>query len=171
MESYVLKDLTLKLFESIFQEQEFASGPACGLALQAYLKDSEPICARSCNRAHRRRHLTMRLGATGITKRHGSKAPLADTVLAQSGTDANFERLNHSLKRGRCGRVATHNARSSERFAHAQPINLKVSLNAVWNGRSNCRPLQLGCRLREYRPVGELLFGMAYLVLAGEHFE
>src|ERR1051325_4756849 len=40
MESYVLKELTLRLFKTIFAEVEFASGPACGLAMQAYLKDS-----------------------------------------------------------------------------------------------------------------------------------
>src|SRR5664279_6492430 len=41
MESYALKDLTLRLFRTVFAEAEFASQPACGLALQAYLKDCE----------------------------------------------------------------------------------------------------------------------------------
>src|SRR6185295_8898537 len=40
MESYALKDLTLRLFKSIFAEPEFSASPECGLALQAYLKDS-----------------------------------------------------------------------------------------------------------------------------------
>src|SRR5439155_87504 len=39
METYVLKGLTLRLFKTIFSEAEFAKGPACGLALQSYLKD------------------------------------------------------------------------------------------------------------------------------------
>src|SRR5206468_16616 len=37
MESYALKVLTLRLFKTVFSEPEFASQPACGLALQAYL--------------------------------------------------------------------------------------------------------------------------------------
>src|SRR2546425_3245351 len=41
MESYVLKDLTLCLFKTIFSEPEFATAPQCGLAIQAYLRDSE----------------------------------------------------------------------------------------------------------------------------------
>src|SRR5207302_1276662 len=39
MESYVLKNLTLRLFKTIFTEPEFAKQPHCGLAIQAYLKD------------------------------------------------------------------------------------------------------------------------------------
>src|SRR6266850_1439071 len=39
MEHYGLKELTLSLFKKLFSEPEFADGPACGLALQAYLKD------------------------------------------------------------------------------------------------------------------------------------
>src|ERR1043165_1354663 len=41
MESYALKDMTLRLFKTIFTESEFSTGPACGLAIQAYLKDCE----------------------------------------------------------------------------------------------------------------------------------
>ena len=37
MESYALKELTLRLFQSIFAEPEFAAAPACGLALQIVL--------------------------------------------------------------------------------------------------------------------------------------
>ena len=47
MESYVLKDLTLTLFRSIFAEAEFADGPPCGLAMQAYLRIAKPTCAIS----------------------------------------------------------------------------------------------------------------------------
>src|SRR5256714_399497 len=41
MESYAAKNLTLRLFKTIFSEPEFLSAPQCGLALQAYLRDSE----------------------------------------------------------------------------------------------------------------------------------
>src|SRR5437660_8330572 len=39
MESYALKEVPLRVFKTIFAEAEFATSPACGLALQAYLKD------------------------------------------------------------------------------------------------------------------------------------
>src|SRR5882724_6101097 len=41
MESYVLKDLTVRLFKTIFAEEQFATSPASGLAIQAYLRDCE----------------------------------------------------------------------------------------------------------------------------------
>src|SRR5439155_24006028 len=41
MESYAAKNLTLRLFKTIFSEPEFATAPQCGLAMQAYLRDSE----------------------------------------------------------------------------------------------------------------------------------
>ncbi len=41
MESYKLKDLTLALFKSILEEEEFRTQPAIGIAIQAYLRDCE----------------------------------------------------------------------------------------------------------------------------------
>src|ERR1700709_1455542 len=41
MESYKLKDLTLALFKSIFEEPEFAQNPAIAIAIQAYLRDCD----------------------------------------------------------------------------------------------------------------------------------
>ena len=41
MESYGLKDLTLSLFHSILEEEEFRAQPAIGIAMQAYLRDCE----------------------------------------------------------------------------------------------------------------------------------
>ena len=62
MEQYTLKDLTLELFKRVFAEPEFASGPACGLALQAYLRDSERdlVSLLSWVREHQR-PITVRL--------------------------------------------------------------------------------------------------------------
>src|SRR5713101_5772942 len=62
MESFALKELTLRLFREIFAEPEFVSAPACGLALQAYLKDCEADLDAVIDwaRKHRRR-ITVRL--------------------------------------------------------------------------------------------------------------
>src|SRR6185295_11805716 len=57
MEHYALKNLTLRLFKTIFSEPEFAEGPQCGVVIQAYLKDSEADLRDIVGwaRAHQRR--------------------------------------------------------------------------------------------------------------------
>src|SRR5262245_59835791 len=57
IESYALKDLTLRLFKSVFAEEEFSTTPACGLAIQAYLKESaeDLVYLASWGRTHHRR--------------------------------------------------------------------------------------------------------------------
>src|SRR5947209_13776756 len=62
MESYVLKDLTLRVFKHVFGEPEFVNGPACGLAMQAYLRDCENDLRDIVEwaRSHKRR-ITVRL--------------------------------------------------------------------------------------------------------------
>ena len=41
MESYSTKDITLRVFKEILTESEFADWPDVGLALQAYLRDTD----------------------------------------------------------------------------------------------------------------------------------
>jgi RHH-type proline utilization regulon transcriptional repressor/proline dehydrogenase/delta 1-pyrroline-5-carboxylate dehydrogenase len=178
MESYALKNLTLRLFKQIFSEPEFTTGPACGLALQAYLMDCETdlrdIIAWA--REHKR-FLTVRLvkGAywdyeTIIAQQRHWPLP----VFSQKAeSDSNFEKLslvlleNHDIVEGAFG---THNVRS---IAHvlAQADRLKLDRRSfefqMLYGMAEpikSAVLQLGCRLREYCPVGELLPGIAYFV-------
>src|SRR5262249_46923938 len=62
MESYVLKDLTLRVFKHVFAEPEFATAPACGLAMQAYLRDCENDVRDIIDWARsRKRRITIRL--------------------------------------------------------------------------------------------------------------
>ena len=62
MESYALKNLTLRLFKTIFSDPEFDKAPARGLAIQAYLKDSEADLADIIAWARsRRQRVTVRL--------------------------------------------------------------------------------------------------------------
>jgi RHH-type proline utilization regulon transcriptional repressor/proline dehydrogenase/delta 1-pyrroline-5-carboxylate dehydrogenase len=178
MESYALKDITLRLFKTIFAESEFAAGPACGLAMQAYLKDCENdlrdvlAWAREKNR-----RIAVRLvkGAywdyeTIIAQQHHWPVP----VFAQKAeTDANFEKLSLLLLQSDAAVDAafgTHNVRS---IAHvlAQADRLGVSHRKfefqMLYGMADpikAAVLKMDCRLREYCPVGELLPGMAYLV-------
>src|SRR6185369_3373577 len=62
MEHYALKELTLRLFKKLFAEKEFADGPACGLAMQAYLKDcKEDLIGIIAWAREQQRRLTVRL--------------------------------------------------------------------------------------------------------------
>ena len=96
MEHYALKDLTLRLFKAIFSEPEFASAPACGLALQAYLRDCESDLQDIVAWARERgRRITIRLvkGAywdyeTVLAHQKGWPVPVFEH---KAETDANFE--------------------------------------------------------------------------------
>jgi RHH-type transcriptional regulator, proline utilization regulon repressor / proline dehydrogenase / delta 1-pyrroline-5-carboxylate dehydrogenase len=178
MESYTLKDLTLHLFKTIFSEPEFASEPACGLAMQAYLKDSEADLKGVISWARlQRHHVTVRLvkGAywdyeTVIAQQKEWPIPVFGL---KAETDANFEKLSVILLENADAVEAafgTHNVRS---IAHvlAQADRLGVNhrdfeFQMLYGMAEPIKSalLQLGCRLREYCPVGELLPGMAYLV-------
>jgi RHH-type proline utilization regulon transcriptional repressor/proline dehydrogenase/delta 1-pyrroline-5-carboxylate dehydrogenase len=178
MESYVLKDLTLQLFQSVFQEPEFASGPACGLALQAYLKDSETDLRTIVHWARNAgRRVTIRLVKGAYWD--------YETVMAQqrhwpipvfshkAETDANFESLSVILLENADAvdsAFATHNARSiASVLAQAERLGInhrQFEFQMLYGMADSIKSavLQLGCRLREYCPVGEFLPGMAYLV-------
>jgi RHH-type proline utilization regulon transcriptional repressor/proline dehydrogenase/delta 1-pyrroline-5-carboxylate dehydrogenase len=178
MESYVLKDLTLRLFKTIFAESEFTAGPACGLAMQAYLKDCETdlrdvlVWARE-----RKRRVTVRLvkGAywdyeTIIAQQRHWPIPV---FAHKAETDANFEKLSLLLLENDGvvdSAFGTHNVRSiahvlaqAERLGIARR-NFEFQMLYGMADPIKAAVLKMDCRLREYCPVGELLPGMAYLV-------
>ncbi|MGB8355254.1 MAG: proline dehydrogenase family protein [Chthoniobacteraceae bacterium] len=178
MESHVLKALTLRLFKAIFSEREFAQGPVCGLAMQAYLRDAEGDLRDliAWGRARGRR-FTVRLvkGAywdyeTIIARQRSWPVPV---FTRKAESDANFENLSLMLlENGDAVTAAfgTHNVRS---IAHAlaQADRLGIARGTfefqMLHGMADSLKgtlLRLGLRVREYCPVGELLPGMAYLV-------
>src|SRR5262249_8002948 len=133
MESYVLKDLTLRLFEAIFSEPEFATEPSCGLALQAYLKD----CAADLDRViawareHRRR-VTVRLVKVAywdyesiIARQRHWPVPV---FAHKFETDISFEALTLKLLENEDAvdlALGTHNVRSiAYSLAHADRLGL-----------------------------------------------
>ncbi len=178
MESRALKDLTLRVFKTIFAEPEFASQPACGLALQAYLKECEADLAGliAWAREHGRR-VTVRLvkGAywdyeTVIAHQRGWPVPV---FAHKTETDANFEKLSLTLLENDDAVTAafgTHNARSiAHVLAQAERLgldrrNFEFQMLYGMADPLKAAVLELGGRLREYCPIGELLPGMAYLV-------
>jgi len=178
MESYVLKDLTLHLFQTVFLEPEFVSGPACGLALQAYLRDSEADLRTLVQWARAAgRRITIRLvkGAywdyeTVMAQQRHWPIPVFSS---KPETDANFEGLSLILLENADAvdsAFATHNARSiANVLAQAERLGInqrQFEFQMLYGMADSIKSavLQLGCRLREYCPVGELLPGMAYLV-------
>ncbi|HWH70312.1 MAG TPA: proline dehydrogenase family protein, partial [Candidatus Sulfotelmatobacter sp.] len=178
MESYVLKPLTLRLFQTLFAEPEFAAQPACGLALQAYLKDSKTDLADVIQWAceHHRR-ITVRLvkGAywdyeTVLAQQRHWPAPV---FAHKTETDANFEELSWMLLENDDAVDAafgTHNVRSlAAVLAQAEhlgkdPRSFEFQMLYGMAEPIKSAVLHLGCRLREYCPVGEVLPGMAYFV-------
>jgi RHH-type proline utilization regulon transcriptional repressor/proline dehydrogenase/delta 1-pyrroline-5-carboxylate dehydrogenase len=178
MEGYALKDLTLRVFKTIFAEPEFASGPACGLALQAYLKDAEEDLEEMIAWARRQqRRITIRLvkGAywdyeSVIAQQRHWPVPV---FAHKSETDASFERLTVRLLEND-GSVdsafGTHNVRSiAHALAQADRLgihhrNFEFQMLYGMADPIKAAVLEMGCRLREYCPIGELLPGMAYLV-------
>lgn len=178
MESYALKKVTLRVFKKIFSEPEFATAPAAGLALQAYLRD----CADDLReiiawaREHNRR-ITVRLvkGAYWdyehiiAQQRHW----LLPVFSHKAESDANFEELSVLILENEDaveGAFGTHNVRSIARvLAHAERLGLNPRCFEFQMLYGMAEPikaavLQLDCRLREYCPVGELLPGIAYFV-------
>ncbi len=178
MESYAMKNLTLRLFKTIFSEPEFARGPECGLAMQAYLKDCEADLRSLVEWARaQQRRVTIRLvkGAywdyeTVIARQRRWPLPVFER---KPESDLNFEKLSLFLLENEdavTAAFASHNIRS---LAHvlAQADRLGIDRRAfemqVLYGMADSIKsalLQAGGRVRAYCPVGELLPGMAYLV-------
>jgi RHH-type proline utilization regulon transcriptional repressor/proline dehydrogenase/delta 1-pyrroline-5-carboxylate dehydrogenase len=178
MESYKLKDLTLSLFKSIFEEPEFAQQPAIGIAIQAYLRDCEAdlrdlvAWARKNNRP-----LSVRLvkGAywdyeTIIAQQRDWPIPVWQK---KPESDANYEKLSLFLLENIdivTPNFASHNARSvAHVIAQAERLGIDpraYEFQALYGMADELKAslLQMGHRVREYCPVGELLPGMAYLV-------
>jgi len=178
MESYKLKDLTLALFKSIFEEPEFAQKPAIGIAVQAYLRDCEADLRDlvAWARQHRR-PLAIRLvkGAywdyeTILAQQRGWPIPVWQR---KPESDANYEKLTVFLLENIdliTPNFASHNVRSvAHAIAQAERLGIDpraYEFQALFGMADELKLslLQMGHRVREYCAIGELLPGMAYLV-------
>jgi len=178
MESYALKDLTLSLFRSILEEEEFRAGPQVGIALQAYLRDCESDLKELIAWARRAgRPIVVRLvkGAywdfeTTLAGQRGWPVPVWSQ---KPESDANYEKLTVLLLENAdivSPAFASHNVRSCA-HAIAQADRLGVDprayeFQALYGMADELKGalVATGHRVREYCPVGDLLPGMAYLV-------
>lgn len=178
MEHYALKDLTLRLYRSVLREPEFRGWTGLGIAIQAYLRESYKDLTDliAWARAHRQ-PITVRLvkGAywdyeTVIAQQRGWPIPVFSR---KEETDAAFERLSLLLLDNLdyvTPAFGSHNVRSlAHAITQAAARGIDHDRYEVQVLRGMAEPLEtalirLGCRVRQYCPVGDLIPGMAYLV-------
>src|SRR6266576_4410967 len=178
MESYAHKNITLELFKTIFTEGEFKDWPDAGIVIQAYLRDAETDLRSLIDWGRARgARFTVRLvkGAywdyeTIKSRQNGWNCPV---YLQKPESDLNFEALSRVLLENESivtAAFGSHNVRS---IAHAQavagelgidPSRFEFQLLYGMAGPIKGALVEMGYRVREYCPVGELLPGMSYLV-------
>src|SRR6202047_123995 len=176
MEHYGLKQLTVDLFKRL--EEEFSGYSQLGLVIQAYLRDSladaEALLKWSRNTGC---HFTVRLvkGAYWdfekvIAAQRTWKVPV---YLAKPETDSNYERITRLVLENHetvYPAFASHNVRSiAYAIVYAEKLGLRAGdyeFQMLYGMATPVRRalVELGHRVREYCPIGELVPGMAYLV-------
>ena len=178
MESNAHKNATLELFRTLFTEPEFRDWPHAGIVIQAYLRDAETdlhdLIAWGRARGTR---FTVRLVKGAYWDYEKIKSTQNGWVipvwLQKPESDANFERLarilleNESIVTSAFG---SHNVRSIA-YAQALAEELRIDRSRFefqllygMAGPIKRALVDVGYRVREYSPVGELLPGMSYLV-------
>ncbi|MDA1049264.1 MAG: L-glutamate gamma-semialdehyde dehydrogenase [Planctomycetota bacterium] len=178
MESYEKKDLTLRIFKEVLQEEEFRDIGDVGIVIQCYLQDAAADLQELVDWAKRRgRPVWVRLvkGAYWDYETvHAKAAGWPVPVYQQKWqSDASFERAtrfvmqHHEHLRPALG---THNIRSiAHGLATAEHLGIDKKafevqmLYGMADGEKQTL-VALGHRLRIYMPYGELIPGMAYLV-------
>ncbi|HEX3314869.1 MAG TPA: L-glutamate gamma-semialdehyde dehydrogenase [Gemmataceae bacterium] len=178
MEQHAYKDLTCRIFRELCDEPEFRDWTDVGIAIQAYLRDTEKDVHALADWARRRgTPVWVRLikGAywdyeTVIAAQENWPVPV---FTQKAETDATYERLaeflleNHRVLRPAFG---SHNLRSvAHTMAAAQMLGLPPTSYEIQMLYGMADPVKdalvrLGQRVRVYTPFGQLLPGMAYLV-------
>src|ERR1700676_5228536 len=178
MESYVHKNITLDLFRTLFTEAEFNDWPHVGIVIQAYLRDAEKDLRDLIEWGRARgTRFTVRLVKGAYwdyekikSRQNGWDCPV---YLQKPESDLNFEVLTRVLIENESivtAAFGSHNVRS---IAHAQALAEELGIDRSrfefqflygMAGPIKRALVEMGYRVREYCPVGELLPGMSYLV-------
>ncbi|MGZ5522642.1 MAG: proline dehydrogenase family protein, partial [Chthoniobacterales bacterium] len=178
MESYALKNTTLELFKTIFSEEEFKHWPHAGIVIQAYLRDADRDLRDLIDWGRARgTRFAVRLvkGAywdyeTTKSRQNESDPPV---FLQKPESDANFETLTRVLFENESVVTAAFGSHNVRSIAHAQAVADELGIDRTrfefqllygMAGPIKRALVEMGYRVREYCPVGELLPGMAYLV-------
>lgn len=178
MESYAQKNVTLALFKQLFTEPEFDAWPHVGIVIQAYLRDAERDLRDLIQWGRQRgARFAVRLvkGAYWdyekiISQQNGWVCPV---FLQKPESDASFENCSRILLDNESivtAAFGSHNVRSiahAMAYAEEQGIDksrFEFQLLYGMAGPIKRALVEMGYRVREYSPVGELLPGMSYLV-------
>ncbi|MFO0929263.1 MAG: proline dehydrogenase family protein [Gemmataceae bacterium] len=178
MEQYSSKDVTLQIFEEVLTEPDFRDWADVGIAVQAYLRDTDADLRRLRDWAERR--------GTPVWVRlvKGAYWDYETVIAAQADwpvpvwtrkweSDVAYERLTDFLleqRRWLRPALASHNIRSlAHGMARAHLLGLPRSALEIQMLYGMAEPVKdvlagMGYRVRVYTPYGELLPGMAYLV-------
>lgn len=178
MEHYAVKDLTVEVFTELLAEPELKNYKFFGCVIQAYLRDSladlKKLVSFSKDRGT---PFSIRLvkGAywdseTIEAKQQGWNIPV---YLNKAETDANYEAcalyLLENHKHVKVA-IASHNVRSlATAIVKAESLGLPKNAFEIQMLYGMAEPIKktladMGYRVREYAPIGDLLPGMAYLV-------
>jgi RHH-type transcriptional regulator, proline utilization regulon repressor / proline dehydrogenase / delta 1-pyrroline-5-carboxylate dehydrogenase len=179
MEQYSFKDATLRIFREILTEPTFRDWPHVGIALQAYLRDTEADLRQLLDWAR-----TERGCPVWVRLVKGAYWDYETVVAAQNDwpvpvftrkwdTDANYEKLTEFLLRNAdwlLPAFGSHNIRSiAHAMAMAESLGVprrRFEFQMLYGMADPIKEAiqSLGYRLRIYTPYGQLLPGMAYLV-------
>ncbi len=178
MEQFAYKNLTLAIFREVLSESEFREWSDVGIAMQAYLRDTEDDLRALAEWVQNRgTPVWVRLvkGAywdyeTVIAAQNNWRTPV---FTDKNETDAAFESATAFLISNRellRPAIASHNVRSiSTAIALAEEAGLsrRAYEFQMLHGMADAigaALVDLGHRVRIYAPAGKLLPGMAYLV-------
>jgi RHH-type proline utilization regulon transcriptional repressor/proline dehydrogenase/delta 1-pyrroline-5-carboxylate dehydrogenase len=179
MEQHAFKDVTLRIFRDILTEPEFRDWPHVGIAIQAYLKDTEADLRQLLDWAK-----TVRRTPVWVRLVKGAYWDYETVIAAQNHwpvpvftkkwqSDASYERLTEFLLANVDWLVpafGSHNVRSiSHAMAVAEQLKVPQRRFEFQMLYGMADPIKeaiqsLGYRVRIYTPYGQLLPGMAYLV-------
>ena len=180
MEQAVLKDFTIELFQRCCEQIDFHAG----LAMQAYLRSGEDDARRICQWAtDKKRQVTVRLVKGAYWDYEVINAEQRDWPVpvwpTKRKTDACFERMTQIYldamprEKGAGGvklALGSHNVRSIAaalaglRKRGLPDAALELQMLHGMADQLKYAAADMGLRIREYVPVGQMIPGMAYLV-------
>ncbi|MGE3807136.1 MAG: L-glutamate gamma-semialdehyde dehydrogenase [Gemmataceae bacterium] len=178
MEQYSFKDLTLRIFREVLEEEEFRDWADIGIAIQVYLRDTDRDLEELRRWVEKRgTPIWIRLVKGAYwdyeTVMAGQQRWPVPVYTEKAQSDAAFERLtrflfeNHEWLRPALG---SHNVRNlAHAIALAQHLGLppgRYEIQMLYGMADTMKDamVSLGQRVRVYTPFGKLLPGMAYLV-------
>ena len=178
MEGFAHKNATLELFRTLFNESEFRDWPHAGIVVQAYLRDAEDDLRDLLDWGRARgTRFAVRLVKGAYwdfekikSRQNGWACPV---FLQKPESDLNFEVLTRILLENESTVTAAFGSHNVRSIAHAQALadqlgidhsRFEFQLLYGMAGPVKRALVEMGYRVREYCPVGELLPGMSYLV-------